>query len=243
MVGPRARSFLRGRFHHRRSSLRLASPLTATLIAVIILCVALPSHARSGYLTVFGDSLADGLFATHQQLGFGYQLATASGIPYTVIGVPGGSAAPGGSAWGPSIEGYVSRVPVQTTLLLVEVGTNDLGGVDASDEEFWNDYGQLITKLKARAPGAQLLCLGPWNDPAYSNAAGGTLTYFDEIVYTRCGGDAIDISNVFNGKAGRATRAPIGQATDFGPADGFHPNDYGHSWLASEASSAVASGL
>jgi lysophospholipase L1-like esterase len=209
--------------------LRLLALLPFLLVAAL---APAPAAAQSFYGTFIGDSLTTGLFATAPPQTYVAQLEHYwPANSYTAIGIPGATAAPAGSPWGPSIEGYVAQVPPQTTYLVIEIGTNDLE-IGRTDAQFWDDYRALVANLKRQAPSAKLLCLGPWDDPTYNTGAAST-GYFDNIVYSACGGSAIDISNIF---AKPNTRGPAGRATAWGPADGFHPNDLGHSWLAYEIS-------
>jgi lysophospholipase L1-like esterase len=212
-------------------------------LPLLMLSAAAPTSASADtqpqLSTFLGDSITVGLFATHWSSTYVAQVEQYRPAgSYTSIAAPGATASPDGSPYGPSILDYVPRIPSQSTLVVVEIGTNDLL-TGRHDEQFSTDYTALIARVREQAPGAHLLCLGPWEDPAYVNSAGATLTDYDQIVYSACSTHAIDVSNIW---ARAGTRGPAGRMTDWGPADGFHPNDLGHLWWAAEVLSALASG-
>lgn len=222
-----------------------AASLIGGCVSVIVvtacLTLGLPvsAHVQVAFRTFLGDSLTAGLYATHWTNTYVAQLEQYwPAGSYASIGVPGATASPNGSEYGPSIVDYVSRIPRQSTLVVVEIGTNDLRTGRTADQ-FWKDYTALIARVRKQAPGARLLCLGPWGDPGHTNSAGATLVEYYQIIYKSCSTHGIDVSSIW---ARPDVRGPAGRMTDWGPADATHPNDRGHSWWAAEISSALASG-
>lgn len=109
-------------------------------------------------------------------------------------------------------------------LALVELGTNDVD--KTSIDAFGTAYPQVIERVRAVAPDAPLLCLGPWGRPDKTEP-------FNEVVEQTCqaaGGRFVELSNAY---LDETYRGPANSVTDTGVArDTFHPNDRGHALIA-----------
>lgn len=107
-------------------------------------------------------------------------------------------------------------------LLIVELGTNDMERTDPA--KFKADYTTLITGLRTKSPNAALVCAGLWQPTAAAKT-------FDEAVAQACdaaGGQYRPLGSIFV----TATNRP-------GSGDTFHPNDAGHSKIASQMLTAL----
>jgi lysophospholipase L1-like esterase len=211
--------------------LRRGAPPVRTALAVVICCLVVlgcssaagsPPAAHRTFTTFLGDSITFGLYASTPPMGFVGQLERhwpkgSAGA----IGVVGATAA--------GIRKEVSRVDPRSTLVIVEIGTNDFQR-DHTSERFGRDYSALIAALRARAPRAQLLCLGPWEPSAGVNRGGETTRDMEARIARACGSEReIRLSDLFGDST---LRGPQTTPTAWGPADSFHPNDTGHSWIA-----------
>jgi lysophospholipase L1-like esterase len=222
-----------------RKGAAIALTWTCALFLPLILFAAPKTvAARPAFHPTFvGDSIALGFAASSVKEAFPEQLESAWRVKGTIVAIPGSTASPKGSPYGPSILGYVGRIPADSSDVFVEEGTNDLGF--STNAQFLKDYTDLIGRIRSRAPDALVWCLGPWQDPGTINAAGGSAVGFDAIIQHACGGNFIDIDRFYNGAGGQPTRGPAGAPTPLGPADGFHPNDLGNSLIASAIATAL----
>lgn len=209
--------------------------LAVALIGLTILIMSASGgkvvHAQSStpYYTFLGDSLTAGFYASADADTFPNQILTATGVQGTILGEPGTTAV--------TIMPYVAQIPSQSTVVFVEIGTNDLPNY--TNSQFQTNYDALITAIKTQAPNALLWCLSPWQDPGTDYSAGGSIMAYNAIIQHACNGNFINIDQYYNGSGGTATRGPAGVSTPFGTSDDFHPNDYGHSQIAGAIANAL----
>jgi hypothetical protein len=118
-------------------------------------------------------------------------------------------------------------------VVIIQVVTNDfVYGVSLGS--FRASYETLLQRVGASSPRAQLVCLGAWDPPGSSNPLGLTAADYDAAVRSSCGGKRgsfVPLSSVF---VQPGVRGPAGQATPFGTADTFHPNDMGQVLIAGD---------
>jgi len=162
-----------------------------------------------------GDSLTNGLYATAQGNGFAFQLAArlakSGPVERQQAAVSGASA---------GHVAAVTDVPEHLDFALVELGTNDAGRTPI--DQFTQQYGALLDRIRAKSPSAALVCLGTWGDAAD----------YDARVQGACeshGGRFITLRDLY---AKPSLRGPAGQQRFGGTSDDFHPNDAGHTAIA-----------
>jgi acyl-CoA thioesterase I len=132
------------------------------------------------------------------------------------------------------------NVGVPNDIAVVQMGTNDYVN-NVPLEEFGREYGQLLGRIRTRAPGTTLLCVSTWADPTLPNRAGISGSQYDQVMKRVCAAKAghyVDISGVYMDPA---NHGPEGRPTFLGPGDLFHPNDRGHSAIAFAVLTALAS--
>lgn len=176
-------------------------------------------------VTFVGDSLDHGLYATTQADGFHQLMVDAwrSGGPV--------SDNPLNSLGGTAQRALENPdIPRDQDLYVVELGTND--AVRMNHSAFRQNYTQLLDRIRAAAPDAALLCIGPWRP-------GDVAARFDPIIKDLCearGGVFRSISDLSQ----RAElKGPAGISTFGGISDSFHPNDQGHLAIANRMLDAV----
>ncbi|MGD9988020.1 SGNH/GDSL hydrolase family protein [Pseudonocardia sp.] len=176
-------------------------------------------------LTVVGDSLDAGLYATTPQGGFHgllvAELRTLAPVVDRPLSVVGGTSA---RALGNA------QFPAGQDLYIIELGTNDVAEVDAGT--FRDNYRRLLDRVLAASPQAHLLCVGVWRPEQISKR-------FDVIIKDTCetrGGVFRQLADLFDDAE---LRGPAGRAVFGGKSDDFHPNDRGHKAIAERLEQAI----
>lgn len=108
-------------------------------------------------------------------------------------------------------------------LVVVAVGTNDLTKLPA--DQFRTNYRRLLDSIRAASPQAGLVCAGVWLNPNYVKQA-------DPVIDTTCRerhGVFVGLGDLY---INEKLRGPQGRWTEYGRADNFHPNEYGHAAIA-----------
>jgi acyl-CoA thioesterase-1 len=120
---------------------------------------------------------------------------------------------------------------VPSDLVVVQLATNDY--VRATPVAVFSaSYAEVLRRIRAASPHADLVCLGGWDDPSVPNRIGVTAREYDAVAWSACesqGGDYVDLSPMFMDPR---NHGPVGRSTYAGPGDLFHPNDRGHEALA-----------
>ena len=170
---------------------------------------------KPAYLAV-GDSLTVGLYATDGR-GFAYMVADA--LPQYRL--------EGAAVTGAGIDSTLKQLPVELAdhapaLVTVEVGINNLGGMNAST--FTVRYITLMQMLQDANVKTVVACTVPWtgqatDEPAYARA----IEYNAAIVRT---------ARAFGYIPADCWGATVGHYEYLSSADGFHPNDAGHRAIA-----------
>lgn len=122
-------------------------------------------------------------------------------------------------------------VAVPSDVVIVQLATNDFMH-DEPLATFSATYNDVVRRVRAASPTAQLICLGGWNDPASVNPIGVSAADYDAAAWSACtiaGGRYVDLSAIY---MDARNHGPVGRATFLGPGDHFHPNDRGHEELA-----------
>jgi len=115
--------------------------------------------------------------------------------------------------------------------VVLQVATNDFVKnvpVDVYDAS----YADVLHRLRAASPRADLVCLGAWLDPSEVNRLGATAVDYDVATRTACnevGGTYVDLSGTY---MDFRNHGPAGRQTYHGPGDLYHPNDRGHAEIA-----------
>lgn len=220
-----------------RTVFLLLALLLATIVVAYRFSPAEPSHANISRaevvvgagealrVTYIGDSLDAGLYATERRLGFHPLMVEAwrAGGPVsdTPLNSLGGTAE---RALGNS------DLPTGQQLVIVELGTNDVTRTE--HQVFRRDYEQLIDRLRAASPDADLLCVGPWRPREAARR-------FEVIIKDLCEGRGGVFRSISDLAENPDLKGPEGEMTDFGPSDSFHPNDLGHRAIADRLLGAV----
>jgi hypothetical protein len=113
----------------------------------------------------------------------------------------------------------------------VQVATNDFV-TDVPVDVYAASYAEVLARLRAASPNAELVCLGAWSDPSSVNGLGVAAVDYDVAARTACGGEGgryVDLSAVY---LDVRNHGPVGRPTYHGPGDLFHPNDRGHAEVA-----------
>jgi acyl-CoA thioesterase I len=124
------------------------------------------------------------------------------------------------------------NVAVPSDVVVVQIATNDFVR-DVPVDVFAATYAELLDRVRAASPRADLVCLGAWLDPSSVNHLGAMAVDYDVAVRTACGaegGHYVDVSAAY---LDVRNHGPAGRPTYQGPGDLFHPNDRGHAELAS----------
>lgn len=117
-------------------------------------------------------------------------------------------------------------------IVIVELGTSDIA--QSTPSAFAESYPAFVTSARKASPKAALVCLGVWQ----SSPAGGAL---DAVIDSACqanGGRYVSLATIHANPAMRSS--PGVPHFTGGKTDGAHPNDLGHSDLASAVLSQLA---
>lgn len=178
------------------------------------------AHGEDGVVqTVFlGGSLTDGAWASTEAATFRQRVAYGLDVPVTVSR---------GDLHGSSLADALdtSRVPLDSELVVVELGSTDYYVEKTSAQAFAAEYGRLLDSIRQRAPDAALVCLGIWAGSANS-------TDYDRAISMACvnaGGAFVPLADLYDEPG---MRGPAGQPAFGGTSDDFHPNDAGHAAIA-----------
>lgn len=116
--------------------------------------------------------------------------------------------------------------PADQQIIVVHLITNDfLRGTPL--DAYQDRLHQVLVALRERSPQAHLVCLGTWEAPGFVNRDQVPLETYDAAAKESCDGEQgtfVPLDGIF---ATPGTRGPRGQATPWGPTDGWHPNDVG----------------
>jgi len=120
---------------------------------------------------------------------------------------------------------------VPADVVVVQLATNDFNR-DEPLAAFSATYNDVVRRVRAASPRAQLICTGGWNDPSNVNLIGVSVADYDAAAWSACtieGGRYVDLSEIY---LDPRNHGPVGRPTFQGPGDHFHPNDRGHEELA-----------
>jgi lysophospholipase L1-like esterase len=177
-------------------------------------------------LLVVGDSLAGNAWASTQGNGFAPQVATDLGLALTDY-------AQGGVTVGGALANDPNPLPAASVTVL-ELGTNDLWA-PTNLATFRRDYAALLARIP---PGGQVVCLGLWQNPSWSNSLGLATGDYDAVIRQMCPGVFVPLRGLFVVAADHATA----RQTTWIPgvlSDSFHPGDRGHTAIASVIEAAL----
>lgn len=209
--------------------------LTAALLLLVAGCSSTATDAPDPEppkpplrLMVAGDSIVDGYYASKLSLGVVPLLVDALSDEYDVTSVVVGESGARAFRVAGSVEREtVGEAPVDVAVL--EAGANDVG--KSTPREFADGYRRLIAAVRATSPDAELVCLGPWNDPQRSAP-------YEDVVRRLCAGQTyLALSDLY---ARAELRGPAGRQTELGVGDGFHPNDAGHAAIVAAVTDALS---
>jgi acyl-CoA thioesterase I len=185
--------------------------------------------ASSPTVTVLGDSLTKGLYASTAQADFANLVANHLGATLHATGVTGGTLA--NYSYNPV------DFPQNSEWVVVELSTNDIRDSSTNPPPtplniFDDKYQTLIKNIRSQLPNVQLVCAGPWRASDETNSAGNTTKQFNAVIEKDCtagGGKFVPLDPIFMAPG---THAPVGTPTFNGDADGWHPSDKGHKQIA-----------
>lgn len=183
----------------------------------------LPHHPRIFYV---GDSIGADMFSSTAAQGFQDMLtAKLHGREVGAVNNPGFTV--------DESTPLLRRMrPVVADLVVIELGTNDLGR-GAKPAEFANSYRRLLQLAKNRmGSAAKALCVGVWNSTSITSSFDAVLSE----VCTAAGGVFCQISDLYGDEA---LRGPAGTRSYLGDRDDYHPNDAGHTAIARRLKEAV----
>ena len=116
--------------------------------------------------------------------------------------------------------------PTGQQVIVVHLITNDfLRGTPI--DAYQHRLHKVLGALRERSPQARLVCLGTWESPGFVNRGQVSLEVYDAAARQSCEreqGAFVPLDRIF---ATPGARGPLGQATPWGPTDGWHPNDLG----------------
>ena len=180
---------------------------------------------------VFGDSFTSGTGAGNQADGYVRVLADTLGMRdlwASGLGSTGYIATAGGTRYtlGERLVADLARAQTirPVDLVLVAAGINDFGQGDVTTAA-----GNLLDALRANAPKALILVLGPWNTAAPSAGSADWQATSSELQAAVSGREGVAYIDT--------------EAADFTKSDATHPDTAGHDdlgqWLASEVETAL----
>lgn len=167
------------------------------------------------YLAV-GDSLTVGLYAADNR-GFAYMVADA--LPDYSLEIA--------AITGAGIDNTLRQLPVELAdhtpaLVTVEVGINNLGGMNAST--FQVRYIQLLQMLNDAHVQTVIACTVPWTGQAVD-----TIPYARAVEYNTA---IVRTATAYGYTPADCWGATVGHYEYLSSNDGFHPNDAGHRAIA-----------
>jgi acyl-CoA thioesterase-1 len=170
-----------------------------------------PAPEPGPSVLVVGDSITGGYYASVPDRAFTALLDDGN---VDTVAVPGARAFRVAAA-------VEEQVVDAYDVVVLEVGANDVG--KSTMAEWRSGYRRLLDAVAASSPGADVVCLGPWNAPRPSRR-------YEAVVRELCA-DAtyLPLSDLY---ATPGLRGPAGVETSLGASDGFHPNDAGHRAMA-----------
>lgn len=116
--------------------------------------------------------------------------------------------------------------PAGQQIIVVHLITNDFLRGTAPDV-YQSRLHRVLATLRERSPEAHLVCLGTWEAAGRVNRNQVPLETYDAIARETCKGERgtfVPLDRIFSTPG---TRGPLGEATPWGPTDGWHPNDVG----------------
>jgi len=131
--------------------------------------------------------------------------------------------------------------PDHQQVIVIHLITNDFGRGNPIGT-YQATLDQLLVGLREGSPEAQLVCLGVWGAPGSFNGDHVSLTAYDAAAQQSCEGEKghfVPLDGIF---ADPGSRGPSGQATPWGPTDGWHPNDAGAQLIADAVLAAIPPG-
>lgn len=174
---------------------------------------------RALSVVFLGDSLSADSYSTTRELGWTSLvtsgLAAYGNVERTVEATSGQTVA----------DALRRTIPAGADLVLVQLGTNDVGG-RTEPAKFEATYREYLGKARAASPDSQVICITPWNTAARSTAYTAAIT----TVCSEAGATVMDIAPIYNRPDTRAHKGD----TYFGGIvpDDAHPNDAGHRRIA-----------
>lgn len=198
---------------------------TASLLASLnqngapgVLMVPRPANNAPMFVTFLGDSISNSWGASTFEQGYRPLLTSeweqSGRIDPVVTAVSGATL---------DEVAQVANIPAESSLVVIELGTNDNGDVKTPPVVFREQYKALIERVRTTAPNSAILCLGTWR----SQKDG---TELDSIIAAECGGDNAKYLTLRDLYSDQANRGPEGRPIYLGGGvgDNFHPNDAGY---------------
>lgn len=215
------------------ASLSLALLLVAALVTAFIYPGSAPAafgRAVTSYIGIplttavhqvatEGDSLTYGYYTTNEDQT--YRALLDEHLSATDVAFAG--TGPGVSAQQVSqlFASGQTAVPSGTGLILVELGTNDVGN-GRTTAQFASDFGNIIWWTRREAPTTPIVCLGIWAYQGEPYPSGATEQSYDSTIQSLCANQSAAYVPIYpyfwdDGHAGTQTWN--------GPSDGWHPDD------------------
>lgn len=196
-----------------------AADAAATLAANAPLTVQRPADRPLSVLFA-GSSLTLGRDASSEDTSFrgviASKLLAGGPVETTRIGDIGTTAA--------QVLPEIEAKNVTSDVVIVELGTNDIS--KNTPIQFANDYPAFLDAVRKKSPNAALICLGAWQ----SSPAGVSISIVIESECMAKGGRYVSLATFHANPAMRSSPGVPHFAG--GKTDGAHPNDLGHSEIA-----------
>jgi acyl-CoA thioesterase-1 len=184
-----------------------------------------PVEAPPHRILFVGASLTEGWFASTRDRS--YPALVASALAYgrrvqvRTISHPGATAE----------DVALWDLDVPSDYIVLQVATNDFVK-NVPIDVYAASYADVLQRLRAASPKADIVCLGAWLDPSSTNRIGMAAVDYDVATRTACdevGGTYVDLSATY---LDLRNHGPAGRQTYHGPGDLYHPNDRGHAEIA-----------
>ena len=189
--------------------------------------VPLPPLPAAPRIVFVGDSLTVGLYASTQATCFRSLLGAAAPCSTTVTASTGGRS---------SDVDLGSVAAAAGDIYVVELGTNDATGYAGREpvapSRFAANLRAVARAARSASPYCRLVFLTVWQPPRVRAAYDSSIA----AVGAETGRHLVDLGAF---KDDPSCSEPAGVATDWGPSDGWHPNDSGHAAIASRLTSVV----